>query len=79
MAPSYWWEKGPSGPYSTLRRTNNFTLKLSYGVELNLNPRNYPVFFSLGVPFVLNPIADGSLPDGPSSWILTAGIKGTFL
>ena len=79
MAPSYWWEKGPSGPYSTQRRSNDFTLKLSYGVELNLNPRNYPVFLSLGAPFRLNPIADGSLPGAPSSWILTAGIKGTFL
>lgn len=79
MAPSYWWEKGPSGPFSTERRNNDYTLKLSYGVELNLNPRNYPVFFSLGVPFILNPIADGSLPGSPSSWILTAGIKGTFL
>lgn len=79
MGASYWWEKGASGPFGIRRRSNDVSLKLSYGVELNLNPRNYPIFLSIGVPFVLNPIADGELPDGPANWVFTAGIKGTFL
>jgi hypothetical protein len=79
MAPTYWWEKGASGPFGTQRRSYDVSLKLSYGVELNLNPRNYPLFLSIGMPIVLNPLADGSLPSGPANWILTGGIKGTFL
>jgi hypothetical protein len=79
MAPTYWWEKGASGPFSTQRRSYDVSLKLSYGVELNLNPRNFPLFLSIGMPIVLNPLADGSLPSGPANWILTGGFKGTFL
>lgn len=79
MSPSYWWEKGAAGPFSAQRRSYDVSLKLSYGVELNLNPRNFPIFLSIGVPFTLNPLADGSLPNGPSNWILTGGLKGTFL
>ena len=79
MGASYWWDRGASGSAGTRHRNRDVTLKFSYGVELNLNPRNYPIFLSVGAPIVLNPIADGSLPGAPANWIFTAGIKGTFL
>jgi len=79
MAPTYYWEKGPSGPAGTVHRSQDVTLKFSYGIELNLNPRNYPVFLAFGVPWVLNPIADGNLPNEPPNYVFTMGVKGTFL
>ena len=79
MAPTYYWDKGPSGPAGTVHRNRDVTLKLSYGVELNLNPRNYPIFLAVGVPIVLNPVLDGDFPHEPPNYVFTAGIKGTFL
>lgn len=79
MAPSYYWEKGASGPGGTVHRSQDVTLKLSYGVEINLDPRNFPIFLAFGVPFVLNPIADGEMPNEPPNYVFTMGIKGTFL
>ena len=79
MAPSYYWEKGASGPGGTVHRSQDVTLKLSYGVEINLDPRNFPIFLAFGVPFVLNPIADGEFPGEPPNYVFTMGIKGTFL
>lgn len=79
LAPTYSFEKGPGGPGSTVRKSQDVTLKLSYGVELNLNPRNFPVFLAVGVPWTLNPLADGKLPEVPPNYIFTVGLKGTFL
>lgn len=79
LAPSYSWDKGASGPAGTMQRSQDVTLKISYGVEINLDPRNFPIFLAFGVPFVLNPVLDGSLPDEPPNYVFTAGIKGTFL
>lgn len=79
MAPTYYWEKGATGPGGTVHRSRDVTLKLSYGIEINLDPRNFPIFLAFGVPFVLNPVLDGSLPDEPPNYVFTAGIKGTFL
>lgn len=79
MAPTYYWEKGANGPAGTVHRSQDVTLKLSYGVEINLDPRNFPIFLAFGVPFVLNPIADGGLPNEPPNYVFTMGIKGTFL
>lgn len=79
MAPTYYWEKGATGPGGTVHRSRDVTLKLSYGIEINLDPRNFPIFLAFGVPFVLNPVLDGALPDDPPNYVFTAGIKGTFL
>lgn len=79
LAPVWYWEKGPSGPAGTAHRSQDATFKLSYGLEINLDPRNFPIFLAVGVPFVLNPILDGELPDEPPNYVFSAGLKGTFL
>ncbi len=80
LAPTYYWEYGPGtneNRVSTRIRTNDYTLKLSAGVEIT-NP-NFPIFLSLGVPYKLNDIlARGRLVD-PQNYIGTVGIRGTFL
>lgn len=79
LSPTYYWEYGPAGPnfpLSTRIRTNDYTLKLSTGLEIT-NP-NFPVFLSLGIPYKLNDImARGRLVD-PQNYIATMGIRGTF-
>lgn len=79
LAPTYYWEYGPGvndNRVSTRIRTNDYTLKLSGGVEIT-NP-NFPIFLSLGIPWVLNDIMDrGRLVD-PQNYVGTVGIRGTF-
>ena len=79
MSPTYYWEYGPGSAnnrVSTRIRTNDYVLKLSTGLEIS-NP-NFPVFISLGVPYVLNDMIDrGRLVD-PQNYIGTIGIRGTF-
>ncbi|MDB5105919.1 MAG: hypothetical protein JWP91_3608 [Fibrobacteres bacterium] len=79
LAPTYYWEYGGGSldnRVSTRIRTNDYTLKLSAGLEIT-NP-NFPIFLSLGVPYVLNDIfARGRLVD-PQNYVGTVGIKGTF-
>jgi hypothetical protein len=79
LAPTYYWEYGPGvndNRVSTRIRTNDYTLKLSGGVEIT-NP-NFPIFLSLGIPWVLNDIAArGRLVD-PQNYVGTVGIRGTF-
>ncbi len=79
LAPTYYWEYGPgtdNSRMSTRIRTNDFTLKISTGLEIT-NP-NFPIFLSLGVPYRLNDIfARGRLVD-PQNYIGTVGIRGTF-
>ncbi len=81
MGPSIHWDKGPSGVGSLRVASQDVTLKLSYGLEVSLNPQNYPLFFSVGLPYRIwkfegegrewSPI--------PTNYILTAGFRGTFL
>ena len=79
MSPTYSWEYGPGtndNRVSTRIRTNDYTLKLSTGLEIT-NP-NFPIFLSLGLPYVLNDIISrGRLVD-PQNYVATVGIKGTF-
>ncbi|HKP96040.1 MAG TPA: hypothetical protein VJ385_09815 [Fibrobacteria bacterium] len=79
LAPTYYWEYGPGtndNRVSTRIRTYDYTLKLSAGLEIT-NP-NFPVFLSLGLPYVLNDIVErGRLVD-PQNYVGTVGIKGTF-
>ena len=79
MSPTYYWEYGPGSSdnrVSTRIRTNDYTLKLSAGLEIT-NP-DFPIFLSLGVPWVLNEIMErGRLVD-PQNYVGTVGIKGTF-
>ena len=79
LAPTYYWEPGQLGPSSRANqriRSNDYTLKLSGGVEIT-NP-NFPIFLSLGIPYKLNDIAArGRLVD-PQNYIGTVGIRGTF-
>jgi hypothetical protein len=79
LAPTYYWEYGPGSNdnrVSTRIRTYDYTLKFSAGLEIT-NP-NFPIFLSLGVPYVLNDIVSrGRLVD-PQNYIGTVGIKGTF-
>jgi len=79
MSPTYYWEYGPGSNdnrVSTRIRTNDYTLKLSAGLEIT-NP-DFPIFLSLGVPWVLNEIMErGRLVD-PQNYVGTVGIKGTF-
>ncbi|MDB5051046.1 MAG: hypothetical protein JWO30_4117 [Fibrobacteres bacterium] len=78
LAPTYYWEYGPTPNerVSTRIRTNDYTLKLSAGLEIT-NP-NFPIFLSVGLPYVLNDIVErGRLVD-PQNYVATVGIKGTF-
>jgi hypothetical protein len=79
LAPTYYWEYGPGSSdnrVGTRIRTNDYTLKLSTGVEIT-NP-DFPIFLSLGVPYKLNDIVSrGRLVD-PQNYIGTVGIRGTF-
>jgi hypothetical protein len=78
MAPTYYWEYGPAPDerVSTRIRTYDYTLKLSAGLEIT-NP-NFPIFLSVGLPYVLNDVIDrGRLVD-PQNYVATLGIKGTF-
>ncbi len=79
LSPTYYWEYGPgTNDYrvSTRIRTNDYVLKLSTGLEIT-NP-NFPIFISLGVPYVLNNIIErGRLVD-PQNYVGTVGIRGTF-
>jgi hypothetical protein len=79
LAPTYYWEYGPGvndNRVSTRIRTNDYTLKLSGGVEIT-NP-NFPIFLSLGIPWRMNDIiARGRLVD-PQNYVGTVGIRGTF-
>lgn len=79
LAPTYYWEYGDgafTNRASTRIRSNDYTLKLSGGVEIS-HP-NFPVFLSLGIPYRLNDIvARGRLVD-PQNYIGSLGIRGTF-
>jgi hypothetical protein len=78
LAPTYWWEYGPSpdNKVSTRIRVYDVTLKLSLGMEIS-NPR-FPIFFAVGVPWVLNDIADRGRLVNPQSYVGTVGFRGTF-
>ena len=80
LGPSASWDRGPNGPGSLLTEHQDVSLKLSYGVEISIDPRNYPLFFSIGLPFKLNPMLEGKdwNPGVPQNTVLTAGIKATF-
>lgn len=79
MAPTYYWDYGPGTDNSRVSsrfRTNDYTLKVSAGLEIT-NP-SFPIFLSVGLPYVLNQIIDrGRLVD-PQNYIATVGIRGTF-
>jgi hypothetical protein len=79
LAPTYYWEYGPgslNSRASTRIRTNDYTLKLSTGLEIT-NP-NFPIFLSLGVPYRLNDIVTRGRLVNPQNYVGTVGIKGTF-
>lgn len=79
LAPTYYWEYGPGtddNRVSTRIRTNDYTLKFSAGLEIT-NPA-FPIFLSLGVPYVLNQIAERGRLVNPQNYVGTVGIKGTF-
>lgn len=80
LGPSRSWDRGPNGPGSLMTESQDIMLKLSYGVEISIDPRNYPLFFSIGLPFKLNSMLAGRdwNPGAPQNTILTAGIKATF-
>lgn len=81
LTSSGWWDRGPSGVGSRLVQSQDITLKLSYGAEISIDPRNYPLFFSIGLPFKLNRMLEGNdwNPGAPQNTVFTAGIKATFL
>lgn len=82
LSPVYYWERGPGGALpndyrvDTRIRTNDYTLKLSAGVEI-AHP-GFPVFLSVGVPWRLNDIADRGRLVNPMNYIGTLGVKGSF-
>jgi hypothetical protein len=76
LAPTYYWEYGSVNRMSTRIRTNDYTLKLSAGLEIT-NP-DFPIFLSFGLPYVLNDIIDRGRLVAPQNYIGTVGIKGTF-
>lgn len=78
LAPTYWWEYGPSpdNKVSTRMRTYDVTLKLSMGLEIS-NPR-FPVFVAVGVPWVLNDVVDRGRLVNPQNYVGTVGFRGTF-
>lgn len=79
LSPTYYWEYGPGNSdnrVSTRIRTNDYTLKLSAGLEItNLD---FPVFLSFGLPYVINDIIDRGRLVAPQNYVGTVGIKGTF-
>lgn len=79
LAPTYYWEYGPGSNdnrVSSRIRTNDYILKFSAGLEIS-NP-NFPLFLSIGLPYVLNQIVERGRLVNPQNYIATAGIKGTF-
>lgn len=79
LAPTYYWEYGPGSDdnrVATRIRTNDYTLKLSAGLEIT-NP-NFPIFLSIGVPYRLNDVIARARLVDPQNYIGTIGIKGTF-
>jgi hypothetical protein len=79
MTPSYYFEYGPSGAasrVSTRIRTNDYTVKLSGGIEIT-NP-NFPVFISLGIPYRINDMIERGRLVNPQNYVGTVGIRGTF-
>ena len=79
MAPTYYWDYGPGtsdSRVSSCFRTNDYTLKLSAGLEIT-NP-SFPIFLSVGLPYVLNQIADRGRLVSPQNYVGTVGIRGTF-
>jgi hypothetical protein len=81
LSPTYYWEYGSDESNnwraSTRIRTNDYTLKISGGIEIT-NP-DFPIFLGFGIPYKLNDIMSrGRLVD-PQNYIGTLGIKGTFL
>jgi hypothetical protein len=78
LAPTYWWEYGPSpdNKVSTRVRVYDVTLKLSLGLEIS-NPR-FPVFVAVGAPWSLNQVADRGRLVNPQSYVGTVGFRGTF-
>ncbi len=82
LSPTYYWEEGPGGAepndhrVSTRIRTNDYTLKLSAGVEIS-HP-GFPVFLSVGIPWRLNDIVDRGRLTEPMQYIGTLGVKGSF-
>lgn len=82
LTPTYFWEAGPgSGAgndsrVSTRVRTNDYTFKLSAGVEIS-HP-GFPVFLSVGIPWRLNDMAERGRLVNPINYIGTLGVKGSF-
>ncbi len=78
MSPTYYWEYGPlpDSRVSQRMRTNDYTLKLSTGLEIT-NP-SFPIFLSLGIPYKLNDIVDRGRLVNPQNYVGTVGVKGTF-
>lgn len=79
LAPSYYFEYGGGNDHrmSTRIRTNDYTVKLSGGIEIT--NAYFPVFLSLGIPYRINDMIDrGRLVD-PQNYVGTVGIRGTFL
>lgn len=79
MAPTYYWEYGSGGNNNRVSqriRTNDYTLKLSAGLEIT-NP-DFPIFLSFGMPYVLNDIVSRGRLVSPQNYVGTIGVKGTF-
>jgi hypothetical protein len=78
LAPTYWWEYGPNpdNKVSTRKRIYDVTMKLSLGLEIS-NPR-FPVFFAVGIPWVLNDVAERGRLVNPQNYVGTVGFRGTF-
>jgi hypothetical protein len=79
LAPTYYWDYGPGtndNRVSTRNRVNDYTLKFSAGLEIS-NPA-FPIFLSVGLPYVLNDILERGRLVNPQNYIATVGIKGTF-
>ncbi len=79
LAPTYYWEYGPGvndNRVSTRIRTNDYTVKLSGGLEIT-NP-NFPLFLALGIPYRINDIVSRGRLVNPQNYVGTVGIRGTF-
>lgn len=79
LSPTYYWEYGPGNDNNRVSqriRTNDYTLKVSAGLEIT-NP-DFPIFLSFGLPYVLNDIIERGRLVSPQNYVGTIGVKGTF-
>ncbi len=78
-SPSYYYDYGPNGPMTKRIKTLDYTMKLSYGLEVFLAQDNYPFFIAFGLPWRLQDVINRKRLVDPQNYVGTVGFKGTFL